>query len=127
MSGLASIALAASMSPSVSFGGRPPVRPARRAAARPPGNSTGRALPPCYMEIGPNNIGAISDGCTETSITSGLSREPVETGTVGQSVWKLTMISKPIIGRSPGIRHGTAGKSPVRRGRQEIAVLINYH
>jgi hypothetical protein len=33
--GLASIALAASMSSSVSFGGRPPVRPARRAAARP--------------------------------------------------------------------------------------------
>src|SRR5271168_5410167 len=35
MSGLASIALAASMSSSVSFGGRPPVRSARRAAARP--------------------------------------------------------------------------------------------
>src|SRR5216684_7700403 len=35
MSGLASIALAASMSSSVSFGGRPPVRPTRRAAARP--------------------------------------------------------------------------------------------
>src|SRR5271168_2377902 len=35
MSGLASIALAASVSSSVSFGGRPPVRPARRAAARP--------------------------------------------------------------------------------------------
>jgi len=35
MSGLASIALAASMSSAVSFGGRPPVRPARRAAARP--------------------------------------------------------------------------------------------
>jgi hypothetical protein len=35
MSGLASSALAASMSSSVSFGGRPPVRPARRAAARP--------------------------------------------------------------------------------------------
>src|SRR6202035_3831441 len=35
ISGLASIALAASMSSSVSFGGRPPVRPARRAAARP--------------------------------------------------------------------------------------------
>jgi hypothetical protein len=35
MSGLASIALAASMSSSVSFGGRPPVRPMRRAAARP--------------------------------------------------------------------------------------------
>jgi hypothetical protein len=34
MSGLASSALA-SMSSSVSFGGRPPVRPARRAAARP--------------------------------------------------------------------------------------------
>jgi hypothetical protein len=37
MSGLASIALAASMSWPVSFGGRPPVRPARRAAARPLG------------------------------------------------------------------------------------------
>jgi MFS family permease len=35
MSGLASSALATSMSSSVSFGGRPPVRPARRAAARP--------------------------------------------------------------------------------------------
>jgi len=35
MSVLAGIALAASMSSSVSFGGRPPVRPARRAAARP--------------------------------------------------------------------------------------------
>jgi hypothetical protein len=45
----------------------------------------------------------------------------------GQPAWKLTMISKPITGRSPGIRHGTAGKSPVKRGRQEIAVLINYH
>jgi hypothetical protein len=33
MSGLASIALAASMSSSVSFGGRPPVRPARRACS----------------------------------------------------------------------------------------------
>jgi len=32
---LASNALAASMSSSVSFGGRPPVRPSRRAAARP--------------------------------------------------------------------------------------------
>jgi len=35
MSGLASIALAASMSSCASLGGRPPVRPARRAAARP--------------------------------------------------------------------------------------------
>jgi hypothetical protein len=34
MAGLASIALAASMSSSVSFGGRPPVRPARRAGAK---------------------------------------------------------------------------------------------
>jgi hypothetical protein len=34
MSGLASIALAASMSSSVSFGGRPPVRPMRRGEAR---------------------------------------------------------------------------------------------
>jgi Berberine and berberine like len=33
MSGLASNALAASMSSSVSFGGRPPVRPARLGAA----------------------------------------------------------------------------------------------
>jgi hypothetical protein len=35
MSGLASNARATSRSPSVSFGGRPPLRPARRAAARP--------------------------------------------------------------------------------------------